>query len=160
MSSTSQLVDAYLAGVQTLRQAIAGMSREQLLKRPIPGKWSTQDVVCHLCDSEQAWVHRMKRVIAENRPLYLGYDETRFTATLPYHEYDVEEELKLFEQLRRHMANVLRRLPAEAWQRDGVHSERGLLTLEQMVQVETEHVPHHVKFVLEKRRALGLPAPG
>src|SRR5262249_54280434 len=105
---------------------------------------------------EQAWVHRMKRVIAENRPLYLGYDETRFTATLPYHEYDVEEELKLFGQLRRQMANVLRKLPPEAWQRDGVHSERGLLTLEQMVHVETEHVPHHVKFIVEKRRALGL----
>jgi|SRR5581483_2158481 len=158
MSSTVQMIDAYLAGVQTLRQAIAGMSREQLLKKPVPGKWSTQEVVCHLGDSEQAWVHRMKRVIAEDRPLYLGYNETRFTATLPYHEMDVEEEVNLFEQLRRQMAGILRRLPPEAWRRDGVHNERGLLTLEQMVQVETDHVTHHVKFILEKRRALGLPA--
>jgi len=157
MSATAQMVDAYLAGIQTLRQAVAGMSREQLLKRPVPGKWSTQEVVCHLVDSEQAWVHRTKRVIAENRPLYLGYDKARFAAALPYHESNVEEELNLFEQTRRQMARILRSLPPEAWRRDGVHSERGLLTLEHMLQVETEHVPHHVKFILEKRRALGLP---
>jgi uncharacterized damage-inducible protein DinB len=156
MSSASHMVDGYLAGIQTLRQAVAGMTRDQLLKRPVPGKWSTQEVVCHLVDSEQAWVHRMKRVIAENRPLYLGYDEARFAAALPYHESDVEEELNLFEQTRRQMARILRTLPPQAWGRDGVHSERGLLTLEQMLQVETEHVPHHVKFILEKRRALGV----
>jgi len=44
------LIDEYLAGPQLLRQAIAGMSREQLLARPIPGKWSTLEVICHLAD--------------------------------------------------------------------------------------------------------------
>jgi hypothetical protein len=28
------------------------MTREQLLARPVPGKWSTQEVVCHLADYE------------------------------------------------------------------------------------------------------------
>ena len=43
--------------------------REALKARPVPGKWSTLEVVCHLVDSEQAWCHRMKRVIAEDNPL-------------------------------------------------------------------------------------------
>jgi len=156
MSSQQQLVDAYLAGVQTLRHAVNGLSREQFLKRPVPGKWSTQEVVCHLSDSEQAWVHRMKRVIAEKRPLFIGYDETHFAAALAYQEQDVEEELELFAQMRRQMARILRGLPAEAWSRDGVHSEMGLLTLEQMLRIETDHVPHHVQFILEKKQAMGL----
>ena len=154
--SVAQKIEAYLGGIQILRQAVAGMTREQLTAKPVPGKWSTLEVVCHLVDSDQAWIHRMKRIIAENRPLFIGYDETRFAAALAYQERDLEEELTIFELSRRQMAQILRTLPAEAWARDGVHNERGLLTLEQHLQVEVEHVQHHVKFIAEKRRALGL----
>jgi uncharacterized damage-inducible protein DinB len=154
--TVSQLIGAYLAGPQTLRQAVAGMSREQLVSRPVAGKWSTLEVVCHLVDSDQAWSHRMKRIIAEDRPLFIGYDETRFARALAYQESDIEEELALFEGTRRQMARILRTLPPDAWARDGVHNERGLLTLQEHLQIEVDHVPHHVKFIAEKRRALGL----
>jgi len=40
--------------------------------------------------------------------------------------------------------------------RVGVHSERGPLTLEQMLAMAIRHIPHHVKFIEEKRKALGL----
>jgi hypothetical protein len=54
------------------------------------------------------------------------------------------------------MARILRTLPQAAWARNGVHSERGLITLQEHLQLEVDHVPHHVKFNVEKRRALGL----
>src|SRR5437773_8763324 len=117
MPSTSELIDAYLDGSKILRQAVAGMSREQLVSRPVPGKWSTLEVVCHLVDSDQAWIHRMKRIIAEDRPLLIGYDERRFAAALGYQERNVEEELAIFEQSRRQMARILRALAADAWAR-------------------------------------------
>ena len=41
-------IDDYLAGPTLLRQKVAGMTREQLIARPIPGKWSTLEVICHL----------------------------------------------------------------------------------------------------------------
>src|SRR5438128_968512 len=140
MPTPAPVIDAYLVGPATLRQAVAGMNHEQLLARPVPGKWSTLEVVCHLIDSDQAWIHRMKRVIAEDRPLLIGYDEGRFTAALAYQERSLEEELAIFEQSRRQLARILRGLPTEAWARDGVHNERGLLTLEQHLQVEVEPV--------------------
>ncbi len=152
----NQLIESYLAGPKTLRQAVAGMSREHLVSRPVPGKWSTLEVVCHVVDSDQAWIHRMKRVIAEERPLHIGYDERCFAAALGYQERDLEEELSLLELLRRQMAHILRILPAEAWNRVGVHNEYGMLTLQQNVQTMVDHIPHHVKFIAEKRRALGL----
>ena len=46
------LIDDYLDGPQLLRKAVAGMSQEQLVARPIPGKWSTLEVICHLADFE------------------------------------------------------------------------------------------------------------
>src|SRR5271155_600807 len=133
-SSPSELIDAFLDSLPRLRRAVADLSPEQLRTRPIPGKWSTLEVVCHLVDSDQAWCHRMKRVIAEERPLLIGYDESRFTAALPYHEADLEEELALLEGMRRQMARTLRAQPESAWSRTGVHSERGLVTLTEMLQ--------------------------
>ena len=156
MPSLTEMINDYLAGVETLKKSVAGMSREQLLARPVPGKWSTLEVVCHMVDSDQAWIHRLKRVISEERPLLIGYDETRFAVSLAYHQRDLEEELAIFELSRQQMARILRTLPAEALARTGVHSERGLCTLEEMLQVEIDHVPHHVKFIVDKRRALGL----
>jgi uncharacterized damage-inducible protein DinB len=157
-SSRDALIDEFLAGPVRLRRAIAGLDAEQLEARPVPGKWSTLEVVCHLVDSDQIWCHRMKRVIAEDRPLLIGYDETRFTAALPYHEADLEEELALMEGMRRQLGRILRGLPGSAWSRTGVHNERGLVTLEEMLRLEVEHVPHHLEHIAEKRKALGLPA--
>lgn len=156
-TSHSELIDAYLDSLPRLRRAVADLSPEQLRARPVPGKWSTLEVVCHLVDSEQAWCHRLKRVIAEERPLLIGYDESRFTAALPYHEADLEEELALLEGMRRQMARTLRAQPESAWSRTGVHSERGLVTLTEMLQAEADHVPHHLARILEKRKAMGLP---
>jgi len=155
-SRFGEQIDAYLDGPVKLRRAVAGMSTTQLEARPVPGKWSTLEVVCHLVDSEQAWCHRMKRVIAEEKPLLIGYDESRFTATLRYHDHDLDTELTLMEGMRAQMALVLRALPEATWTRTGVHSERGLITLEEMLQAEVEHVPHHIAQIMEKRRALGL----
>ena len=57
-----------------LREAVAGMSQEQLIARPIPGKWSTLEVICHLADFEIVYADRIKRVIAENEPILFGGD--------------------------------------------------------------------------------------
>lgn len=155
MTSLSELIESYLDGIQSLRRAVAGMTREQLVARPVPGKWSTLEVVCHLVDSDQAWIHRMKRIIAEQRPLLIGYDETRFTTMLGYHERALDDELHLFEKMREQMACVLRGLPADALDRTAVHNESGLLTLLQAIELEIDHVAHHLQFIVEKRRALG-----
>jgi hypothetical protein len=157
MSAPFGLIESYLEGPVNLRSTVVSMSREQLLARPVPGKWSTMEVVCHLVDSEQAWCHRMKRVIAEPKPLLIGYDERRFAESLAYHERDLEEELTLLEGMRQQMARILRTLPDLAWSSTGVHSERGLMTLVDLLRDEAEHVPHHLGFIAEKRSALGLP---
>jgi hypothetical protein len=98
----------------------------------------------------------MKRVIAEERPLIIGYDETRFTATLSYDQRDLQEELALLEGMRRQMARILSGVPQHAWSRTCVHTERGLMSLQEMLEAEVDHVPHHVRHVLEKRKALGV----
>ena len=157
MSSLTQRIADYLDGSRQLRDAVHGLNREQLMARPVAGKWSTLEVVCHLADFEPILADRMKRVIAEDRPQLVGADEGRFAAALAYHERNLEEELTIIEHTRSQLARILRTLPAEALARVGVHSERGPRTLEQLLTGATNHIPHHVAFIHEKRKALGLP---
>ena len=152
------LIDSYLDGPQLLRKAVAGMSQEQLVARPIPGKWSTVEVVCHLADFEIVCGDRMKRVIAENEPAFSSGDPDLFAARLAYHDRIAEEELLLIETIRKHLARILRTLKAEDFQRRGIHSEAGPLTLEMLLQRMTGHIEHHVRFIEEKRKAMGQQA--
>jgi hypothetical protein len=158
MASSAQLIEEYLAGPPALGKAVTGMSREQLLARPVPGKWSTLEVVCHLADFDSILADRMKRIIAEDRPTLLGANEKQFAAHLAYHERNLEEELAIIENTRRQLGRILRSLAPEAMARVGLHNERGPITLENLLQLATRHIPHHLKFIAEKRQALGLPA--
>src|SRR5688500_11650790 len=156
MSNLNQLIDDYLLGPRLLRDIARGMTREQLTARPIAGKWSTLEVVCHLADFDPILADRMKRVIAEERPTLLGADENRFAAALAYHDRDLDEELTILDATRSQLAKILRKLPDNVLERVGVHNERGPRTLEQLLQTAIQHIPHHVKFIDEKRRALNV----
>lgn len=83
------LIEQYLAGPGLLWRAVAGMTRDQLLARPVPGKWSTQGVVCHLAVYEPVYADRMKRVIALDGPDLLLADHGPFAARLAYDRRDV-----------------------------------------------------------------------
>jgi uncharacterized damage-inducible protein DinB len=123
----------------------------------VAGRWSTLEVVCHLADCEQFFADRMKRTIAMDRPLLIGADGFRYPGPLHYHERDVEEEIELIRITRGQMARILRLVGDGAWSRMAVHSETGLVTLRQLVLHAVRHQEHHLRFVVEKRRALGVP---
>ena len=151
---TTTLIDNYLDGPQLLRKAVAGMSHEQLMAHPIPGKWSTLEVICHLTDFEIVFADRIKRIIAEDKPTLFGGDPNLFAARLAYHDRIAEEELLLIETIRKHVARILRTLKPEEFQRCGIHSEYGPIILDAMIERITGHIPHHVRFIEEKWKAL------
>jgi hypothetical protein len=54
------------------------------------------------------------------------------------------------------MATILRTLTDSALTRGGTHSTAGFLTLEQLLTKVTGHLVHHLRFIEEKRKALGM----
>jgi uncharacterized damage-inducible protein DinB len=145
------LIDDYVAGGQRLRAAVAGLSDEQLKRRPADGSWSIQQIVIHLCDSDLVASDRMKRVIAEERPLLMGYDESKFAERLQCDVQSVEDAVTLFEVNRRQTGRILRALPDEAFDRWGVHNERGKVTLLELLTGYIGHLEHHLRFINRKK---------
>ena len=155
--TVADLISAYEKGIEELRLAVAGMTVEQLRSRPVAGKWSTIEVVCHIADCEQFFADRMKRTVAMDRPLLLGADGFRYPEPLHYQEHDLEQELDLVDVSRRQVARTLRLVAPDAWQRTAVHSETGLVTLWQLLLHAINHLHHHQRFVAEKRAAMTTP---
>lgn len=155
MSEIKALIEEYLSGPELLRGAVAGMTDEQVKAKPVAGKWSTLEVVCHLADFEPVYTDRIKLVVATDNPPIPGGFHEAFAERLGYESRDVETELTMIAAVRTHMAAVLRSLSESDFQRIGTHSEAGELTAETLLRRITGHIPHHVEFIKEKRAALG-----
>lgn len=152
----AQLLEAYRQGPEVLRKAVAGMDADALRARPIPGKMSSLEVLCHIVDSDQFMCDRIKRTIATDRPLLIGVESAAYPVPLHYHDRDPEVDLALLAAQRRQLAADLERLGEEAWLRSAVHSENGTQTLLATFDHAVDHLESHVVTIAEKRLALGL----
>lgn len=151
------LIEKYAADASVPRRAIEGLSDKDLNALPIPGTWSIQQIVVHLMDSDLIASDRMKRLIAMDNPTITAYDETAFSQKLNYDKTDVRLAAEIFEKNRILHAALLRSLPDAAFNRTGNHTERGKITLADLVKMYAGHVDSHMKHLRKKREMLGKP---
>jgi uncharacterized damage-inducible protein DinB len=155
MSDISKLIEAYSCGGELLREALRSAAEVDVDARPIEGKWSIREVVCHLADSEIIYADRMKRVLAEDHPTFFDADPDVFGPALHCRRRSLDAELAVVEAIRAHMLPILQASRAETFARTGVHSLAGPMTLRTLLERITAHVPHHIAFIEEKLRAMG-----
>lgn len=156
----SDLIDRYERGADLAHRIIDGLSSVELHAPPpqgAPGAWTLQQIVIHLWDSDLIGVHRMRRVIAEDLPLLIGYDENRFVARLDYEHADARLAADAYRLNRMMLVPRLRSLRSEDFDRAGIHNEHGRVTLAEFVRSYADHSEHHARFAAEKRRLMGKP---
>lgn len=154
MPEFSTLVEDYSRGAQLLRSALHTTPDSGWDATPIEGKWSIRQVVCHLADGEIVYADRMKRVIAENNPTLFDADPDVFGPALSSPQRGWETELMLIESVRAHMLPILNSCGADDFQRTGLHSTDGPMTLQTLLERITAHIPHHIAFIEEKLLAM------
>ena len=156
-----KIIDDFETAGKKLRNAIAGLTQKDLLWVPPPGagigRWSIQQVVLHLMDDELIWTSRMKMIIAEDNPQILGFDESKFAASLFYEMQNAESAIGLLDLNRKQFTKVLRKLPDSTFSRTGLHNERGSISLGESVRLMVEHIDHHLSFIFKKREKLAKP---
>ncbi len=155
MTALELLIERYALGGSVLLYAVHGLSAEQASARPGPGAWSITELAAHLVDSDLVGIERMKRVIADDEPSLLNYDEDAWISRLRSQEMPVEEAVNLFAANRHWMTRVLRGCPEEDFRRAGVHSVRGRMTLAELLSGYAGHLDHHLRFLYGKRANLG-----
>jgi uncharacterized damage-inducible protein DinB len=157
-----EILDAYLAGPGELRAAFDGMTRDQRLAHPVEGKWSAMEVLCHLVDADLSIALRIRAALRSDRPRMMAATMEEMTAKLAVEARDAEEELACFETIRNQTARIVRSFPEEALDREVIllknTGEEVTWSVRKALTIITGHVGHHLAFVEEKRKALGLTA--
>ncbi len=140
-----QLIKRYEEGPVKLRDAFAKVPREAWKWRPGPKKWSVHEIVCHCADSEMNAAARIRYLVAEEKPVILGYDQDRWAEKLDYHAARIELALAAVDVMRAHTVNLLRWLPEEAWAKEGTHTESGRYTARDWLKTYAEHLEIHAR---------------
>ena len=152
MTEHSDLLERLRRGPELVASVITGAAGAELDFVPAPGRWSIRQIVAHLADSEIVGADRLRRVIAEENPTLMAFDQDAWAANLSYARRKISESLDTFRRLRAENYDLLKDLPEAAWARTGTHSQRGLMTLRQLVEVIAEHAERHARQLEELRR--------
>ena len=149
------LIKAYGVDAAKLREAVKGLSDADLKARPVAGKWSSLEVLVHLADAELAFADRIKRILAMEKPQLLAWPENDYIAKLHYHGQTAEDTLRFIESLRANLKRVLDKTTDAELNRTGLHNERGEQSVVDVLSYAVWHLNHHLKFIEDKRKALG-----
>lgn len=141
--------------VGDVQAAIAGLGEGELRAPEAPGKWSVLEVVQHLADTELVYGYRMRQILTLEDPPLQGYDQDRWAADLGYNEVDPELSLSQLGVLRMVNLRLLRSLPEEAWERSGLHAERGPESIRLIAALIAAHDLVHLGQIDRIKRAHG-----
>ncbi|MEZ6243138.1 MAG: DinB family protein [Phycisphaerales bacterium] len=166
------LLDRFRTAVDRLDPRVFSLDDEQLdmafLGDAGVGKWPIRVVLGHLAETEVVQTHRIRRALAEDRPVVQTWDEQAFVDSGIYGggigatfgggaiRPPVGAFVAAVHTLRQWTASTLELVPEGAWERVAMHPEFGELSVRAMVCFEVWHFEHHARFVNAKvSRLLG-----
>ena len=166
--SHSQLIDRYARSVENLdRRIVHTRIDDDILDMSfLPdagvGRWSCRVLLGHLADAELLFTQRMRRVLAETSPVFWVWDEDTFVDSGIYgteqsvSKLPVAGAIGTIFTLRRWTLDLLRSLTPDAFDRKGLHPERGEMTLRTILEYDVWHLEHHAWYLNRKLdRVLG-----
>jgi hypothetical protein len=127
-----------------IRKLVQGLTEKQLATKPAPGKWSMKEIVAHLLDGEVVLGARYRIVAAHERPPIAAIDQDAFVEKLGPLRAKTVDLIDDFAMARAVNIGLLERLPEDAWDRVGIHSERGEESIRSMVLMYAGHDRVHL----------------
>ncbi len=153
MEDLKELLERFRRGAELIAVVTTGAAGSELDYKPAPDRWSVRQIVCHLADSEIVGRDRFSRVIAEDNPTIVGYDQDAWATRLDYHKRKFSQALETFRRIRGENFELLKELPEDTYRRIGTHNERGPLSLYDLLRIYAEHAEGHARQIRDVRDA-------
>jgi DinB superfamily len=144
-SERQRLIQQYADGPSRLRTAFDAVPVEARQWRPAPGEWSAHEVICHCADSETQAASRIRVLVSEKDAIIVGYDQDAWARDFDYHRQPLDLAFAVVNAVRANTAALLHRLPEDAWQKEGRHTESGRYTAENWLRIYAEHLEVHAR---------------
>jgi DinB superfamily len=145
MPDIPTLMERFRRGPEVLAVVLTGVFGEEEDFVPAPGKWSIRQVLAHLADSELVMAHRFRQVIAEDKPTLIAFDQDAWARNLDYARRKPKLSLETFRRIRAENHELLSALPESAFERSGNHTERGPVTLFELLETAAAHAESHAR---------------
>lgn len=152
MSGLADLLERFRRGGELIAVVTTGAAGPELDFTPGPGRWSIRQIICHLADSEMVGADRFRRIIAEDNPTILVYDQDAWAEKLDYRRRKISHAIESFRRVRSENYELLKELSEAVYARAGTHSVRGVLTLLDLLRIYAEHAESHARQIQDVRR--------
>ncbi|MGO4882477.1 MAG: YfiT family bacillithiol transferase [Bryobacteraceae bacterium] len=149
------LIDRIEQAPARLREAVAGLTEEQLDTPYRPGGWTVRQVVHHVPDSHMNSYCRFRLALTEETPGAKGYFEDRWAELCDARTAPVEYSLALLDALHRRWVVLLRAMTPADFARTFLHSQLGPVTLDRNLALYAWHGDHHVAHITSLRSRMG-----
>ncbi len=148
------LLEQYAAGYDEVAHSLADFPANALTAHPLDGKWSAAEIVQHLADSEMRSAIRLRQLLAEERPIIQGYDESTHATLLRYNERDIAPALDAFRGARASTVQLFHFMSEEDWAREGTHTDSGRYTAEDWLKIYAAHGHDHAAQIQRLKEAI------
>ena len=128
-----------------LERLIKGVSVSKLRKRPAPDNWSVGEILAHLADTEIVGGFRIRMILGSPGTPIAGFDQDAWGTSGHYDKRDPRRSVEQFRVLREANLALLKSITPEQWKHHGVHSERGVETVEHIVRMFAGHDLNHIR---------------
>jgi len=133
------------ATAKKLARLIKGISVSKLRKRPLPDKWSVNEILAHLADTEIVASFRLRLILGAPGTPIAAFDQDSWVTSGHYEKRDPRKSVEQFRVLREANLALLKSLRPEQWKHYGMHSERGQETIEHIVRMFAGHDVNHIR---------------
>ncbi len=153
MSDIAALLERFRRSPEVLAVVLTGVFGEEEDFTHAPGKWSIRQILAHLADTETVYAHRLRQILAEDNPTLVAFDQEAWARNLDYARRKPKQSLETFRRVRAENHELLQGLPESAFARAGNHTERGAVTVRDIVEGAASHAESHARQMQQIRDA-------
>jgi len=137
------------------REAVRGLTEEQLETPYRPEGWTVRQVIHHVPDSHMQSFSRFKFALTEDEPTIKPYPEALWAELADGRGGPVEPSLQLLEALHLRWVRLLRSMGDAEFSRAMRHPEMGVIRLDSVLGLYAWHSRHHLAHVTGLRSRMG-----
>jgi DinB superfamily len=125
-----------------LRALLEDLGAEGAARAPAPGKWSAQQILCHLADCEIVFAFRLRQALAQDDYVIQPFDQDRWAAA--YNAFDVSSAMAVFNAVRTWNLGLIAAMTPAHLSKKLSHPERGEMTVQVVVETMAGHDLNHL----------------
>jgi len=137
-----------------LRDAVAGLSDDQLDTPFRPGGWTVRQLVHHIVDSHINGYVRLKLALTEDAPTIRPYNQVEW-AQLPDSREPISVSLDMLDALHQRWVLLWNGLSPDDWSRPFHHPESGEMRVDELAALYAWHGAHHIAHITSLRQRKG-----